>query len=179
MAKRARSVHKANNGKAARVATSRKVELCETKRENSKNDNPIVNRQVTDKPLQYSTLRGKVHSRCTKMPEGKPFQPGQSGNPAGRPRTADLKNAVREFAADVDNRQGKTRLQVWLETMDRMARQGSSKHAELLLAYGWGRPLQQQINLNADVPTGEEADREIQEALAALRGENGGKPTIQ
>ncbi len=62
-----------------------------------------------------------------------------------------MKAAVREFADEFDTKIGKSRFRQWLEQADRRARQGSSKHLELLLAYGWGRPLQQQINLNADL----------------------------
>lgn len=68
------------------------------------------------------------------------FKPGNNANPAGRPRTADLKAAVREFADEADPKIRKTRLRVWLEICDRRARQGSPKHLEMLLAYGWGRP---------------------------------------
>jgi len=82
---------------------------------------------------------------------GKRWQAGQSGNPSGRPSTHDMKAAVREFADEFDTKIGKSRFRQWLEQADRRARQGSSKHLELLLAYGWGRPLQQQINLNADL----------------------------
>lgn len=75
-------------------------------------------------------------------PFGTPFQPGQSGNPKGRPKTSDLKAEVREFADEQDPKLRKTRLRQWLEMADRRARQGSPKHLELLLAYGWGRPSQ-------------------------------------
>ncbi len=75
-------------------------------------------------------------------PFGTPFQPGQSGNPKGRPKTSDLKEQVRAFADEQDPKIRKTRLRQWLEMADRRARQGSPKHLEILLAYGWGKPSQ-------------------------------------
>lgn len=68
------------------------------------------------------------------------WQPGESGNPAGRPKTSDLKAEVRAFADEADPKIRKTRLRQWLEICDRRAKQGSPKHLEMLLAYGWGRP---------------------------------------
>lgn len=73
---------------------------------------------------------------------GYEWQPGQSGNPLGRPKTSDLKAEVRAFADEADPKIRKTRLRVWLEMADRRARQGSPKHLEMLLAYGWGKPPQ-------------------------------------
>jgi uncharacterized protein DUF5681 len=78
------------------------------------------------------------------------FKPGQSGNPKGRPPTSDLKAEVRAFADEEDPKVRKTRLRQWFEMADRRARQGSPKHLELLLAYGWGRPSQA-IELDANV----------------------------
>jgi hypothetical protein len=69
------------------------------------------------------------------------WKPGESGNPAGRPKV-DLKPEIRAFADEADPKTGKTRFRVWLEMADRRARQGSPKHLEMLLAYGWGRPNQ-------------------------------------
>ncbi|MFI5056900.1 MAG: DUF5681 domain-containing protein [Candidatus Acidiferrales bacterium] len=79
------------------------------------------------------------------------WEPGESGNPKGRPKTSDLKAEVRQFADEQDPKLRKTRLRQWLEMADRRARQGSPKHLELLLAYGWGRPSQAvelEANLN-------------------------------
>jgi hypothetical protein len=70
------------------------------------------------------------------------FKPGESGNLKGRPPTSDLKAEVRAFADEQDPKLRKSRLRQWLEMADRRARQGSPKHLEMLLAYGWGRPPQ-------------------------------------
>lgn len=177
-----RDDRKDEQGKSRQVNASRKVNHrekghSELDRQSNAPTIPQQNQSVTSRydgtmnGLQYTTKRGKAH----KFKETQ-FQPGQSGNPAGRPRSADLKAAVREFADEVDPKRKKSRLRAWMETADRMARQGSSKHLELLLAYGWHRPLQQQLNVTADLASDEETNREIREALAAIRDERGNLP---
>lgn len=89
---------------------------------------------------------------------GYQWRPGESGNPAGRPKTSDLKAEVRAFADESDPKIRKTRLRVWLEMADRRARQGSPKHLEMLLAYGWGRPSQA-IEMDANVNYAEILDK--------------------
>jgi hypothetical protein len=78
------------------------------------------------------------------------WKPGQSGNPSGKSKVGDLKAEVRAFADEQDPKLRKTRLRQWLEMADRRARQGSPKHLEMLLAYGWGRPSQQ-IELDGNI----------------------------
>jgi hypothetical protein len=95
------------------------------------------------------------------------WEPGESGNPAGRPKTSDLKAEVRAFADEEDPRLRKTRLRQWLEIADRRARQGSPKHLEMLLSYGWGRPSQQ-LEL--------EANLNFTDALTKMREKRSGLP---
>jgi hypothetical protein len=97
------------------------------------------------------------------------WQPGESGNPSGRPKI-DLKAEVRAFADEADPKTSKTRLRVWLEMADRRARQGSPKHLEMLLSYGWGKPSES-IKLDADIKQKEimayeDADEIIRHAFA-------------
>lgn len=82
------------------------------------------------------------------------WRPGESGNPAGRPKISDLRAEVRAFSDEADPKIRKRRLRQWLEICDRRARQGSPKHLEMLLAYGWGRPAQA-IELDANVNYGD------------------------
>ncbi|MGO9590670.1 MAG: hypothetical protein ACLP3K_11585 [Candidatus Acidiferrales bacterium] len=97
-----------------------------------------------------------------------------SPNPKGRPRSADIRQFVKEFAAEDDR--GKTRLRQWLEMADRRARQGSPKHLELLLAYGYGRPIQA-VDVTTQNLTPEQYIERIEEALAVLPAEDNEQPS--
>jgi hypothetical protein len=104
---------------------------------------------------------------------GYQWEPGESGNPAGRPKTRDLKAEVRAFADEEDPKLRKTRLRQWLEMADRRARQGSPKHLEMLLSYGWGRPSQAievEGDFNfTDALTSMRAKKAAEEADATIR----------
>lgn len=66
---------------------------------------------------------------------GKPFQPGQSGNPGGRPKElADIKALAREHTTSAIER-----LAFWLASDNPKA---SVSAATALLDRGWGRPAQ-------------------------------------
>jgi hypothetical protein len=110
------------------------------------------------------------------------WQPGESGNPAGRPVTSDIKAEARDFLSECDDpRTGKARLRVLLEIAYRRARQGSAKHLEMLLDRGWGKPLQG-IDLDARVDFTDaltrirERERQRQIADGATAEANGEKP---
>jgi hypothetical protein len=60
---------------------------------------------------------------------------------AGRPKLPDLKGAMAELLADEKN--GKTALEAVLMRLRQMAIDGNLKAADMLLAYGYGRPKQQ------------------------------------
>lgn len=66
--------------------------------------------------------------------KGKPFAPGQSGNPGGRPKTARFAELVREF---LDEREGNTtRLRHVLLSIQR-------DDPKILLYYAHGKPVEQ------------------------------------
>ncbi len=69
---------------------------------------------------------------------GRPFLPGQSGNPGGRPKSRGLIDAVRARYG-VDGRRLLKTLHELL-TNDLTSDAVRVRVAELLLAYGWGRP---------------------------------------
>jgi len=113
----------------------------------------------TEKPPSVAT-RGNISKYKWKK--------GQSGNPSGlpgRPKKAEIGALTREILAEEHPKTGRTELERLIRQMLRKAHQGSFKHAELLLNYGFGKPLavQQNLNLNVD-------DRElsIQEVDAQL-----------
>lgn len=64
---------------------------------------------------------------------GRPFRPGQSGNPGGRPKTAKFAEMVREFLEEKIG--GKARLFKVLEDLQ--------KHdPKILLYYAYGKPTE-------------------------------------
>ena len=85
------------------------------------------------------TARG--HSRPIGV-TGKGFQPGVSGNPNGRPRTAKFSEAARQLLAEIDARTGETNAESLVRHCLKRAMHGSARHLELLLAYVEGKPKQ-------------------------------------
>ena len=68
----------------------------------------------------------------------KPYQPGQSGNKAGRP-VSDIRKAIREAISEpLGNHQ--TTLDAMINRMIQMSMKGSIKATELLLSYAYGKP---------------------------------------
>lgn len=73
------------------------------------------------------------------MSNGGRFKPGQSGNPGGKkPKSGDEKLAI-QLAQDRSSEAMQVLLDIMLESGDPKAR---IKAAELVLAYGLGRPTQ-------------------------------------
>lgn len=83
------------------------------------------------------------------------FQPGQSGNPNGRPATAKFSEACKEIAAEIHPRTGETRAQALArKCYERgMKGKGNPKWAELFLHYAEGKPSQT-VNLAGSVVVG-------------------------
>src|ERR1700680_4805568 len=73
---------------------------------------------------------------------GKGFQPGVSGNPNGRPRTAKFSEAAREILAEIDAKSGETNAECLVRHCFKKATHGSARHLELLLAYAEGKAKQ-------------------------------------
>lgn len=76
--------------------------------------------------------RGKIQPR---------WQKGQSGNPKGRPKMPDIREAMTALLADEKN--GKTALDAILARLRQMAVDGNLKAAEMLLNRAYGQPKQQ------------------------------------
>jgi hypothetical protein len=73
---------------------------------------------------------------------GKGFQPGVSGNPNGRPRTAKFSEAARQLLAEIDAKSGETNAESLVRHCFKRAMHGSARHLEMLLAYVEGKPKQ-------------------------------------
>src|SRR6516225_9148471 len=84
-------------------------------------------------------------------PEEYRFKKGNCANPNGRPKHAVFDQAAREILSAVDPKLQKSGAERLVEQMFRRALQGSFKHAELLLGYAMGRPVAQNLNLNAEI----------------------------
>jgi hypothetical protein len=74
-------------------------------------------------------------------PEGaKPFKKGQSGNPKGRPKLPNLKEAMAKVLAE--EKDGMVALDAVLLKLRQMAMKGNPKAIEMLLDRGYGKPNQ-------------------------------------
>lgn len=73
--------------------------------------------------------------------DGKKFQPGQTGNPNGRPKKLpDLDKLLAEVLGP--NKDGRDGMEVIIEAMLKKAAKGDVKAAELLLNRGYGKAKQ-------------------------------------
>lgn len=95
---------------------------------------------------------GHLRAAVNMPPEETRFKKGQpSANPAGRPKHVVFDQAARAILSEVDPKLQKSGAERLVEQMFRRALQGSFKHAELLLGYAMGRPVAQNLNVNANV----------------------------
>lgn len=85
----------------------------------------------------------KQRRTAARPPRGRPFPPGVSGNPKGRPPVGKaLAEQIRAIGDEVvDKRVGWTRLEVVLRRLYSDAMAGRHGATQILLDRGWGRPL--------------------------------------
>lgn len=94
----------------------------------------------------------------------KPWKPGQSGNPAGRPRG--IASAVRAATSSEE------RVASLLEIADHGKRDTDRIAANaLLLAYGYGKPSATTAPEGYDILEADEITRELQQLTAEIRKE--------
>lgn len=72
--------------------------------------------------------------------DGKKFQPGETGNPNGRPKLPNLKQVMADILGE--EKDGKTALEAIVAKLRQLAAQGNIKAAEVLLSRGYGLPKQ-------------------------------------
>lgn len=75
-------------------------------------------------------------------PRGRPFKPGQSGNPAGRPRVPDCLTDCLRAVADEPARAGQTKAQALAAVLWRKALAGDLRAAAIIYDRCDGRPGQ-------------------------------------
>lgn len=96
-----------------------------------------------------STEKARGVRASAKVGKGEPpkafkWQPGQSGNPSGKPSAHRevIVQAVKDMLAQVDPKLNKSLFERLLEQCARRALQGSKWHMGVLLDYGLGKPKQ-------------------------------------
>jgi hypothetical protein len=92
--------------------------------------------------MDTSKTTGKQREKRAGGVTGKGFQPGISGNPNGRPRTAKFSEAARQLLAEIEAKGGETNAECLVRHCFKKAMHGSARHLELLLAYVEGKPKQ-------------------------------------
>jgi hypothetical protein len=105
---------------------------------------------VDAKGNKIPKIQKKYHLEKWKWKKGCPT-PNVNGL-GGRPKKTEIGALTREILAEEHPKTGRTELERLIRQMLRRAHQGSFRHAEVLLAYGFGKPLavQQNVNLNVD-----------------------------
>lgn len=97
------------------------------------------NRKATEKPIPIHPKTGKP------MPVGRNWQPGQSGNPGGRPRVVADIRALAQL-------EGAACIETLIEIRDdkKASPVARSAAAQALLDRGYGRAIQRQEHTGAD-----------------------------
>jgi hypothetical protein len=99
------------------------------------------------------------HNRAKTGSERTQFKPGQSGNPGGRPKTAQFREEVCNFLSEKIH--GKTRLRALLEKL-------FSHKPEVLLHYAYGKPVERMELSGEDVAPIESHNASISDLVAEL-----------
>ena len=96
---------------------------------------------------------------------GRPFKPGQSGNPGGRPKIADVfKLGCRRVVDELV-------LERWRDEVEKLG-DNWVKCSELLAAYGYGKPHQSssvEVDVNAERPLAEVPQERLQAFFRAKK----------
>ena len=93
------------------------------------------------------------------------FQPGQSGNPQGRP-VGSRNRATSEIKEILDQN---VEFEDVIKKLFERAQKGNERAAELLLQYRFGRPTALELTLRNEPPDSAALERAAAEALDELR----------
>lgn len=118
-------------------------------------------------------MSGPENSTPERRVIGRPFQPGQSGNPGGRPKAVKkLAEACREFL-ESEGGDGKTKLEEVLHALYmRATAEGDPTAAKALLDRGWGTPVEtKDLNITTDA-----TQTQLGQWLADMDGKSAPKP---
>lgn len=104
------------------------------------------------------------NSRRTAKPRGKPFQPGQSGNPGGRPKKDERLRRIEDMARE----HSEAALMALLDESANGKGAPRVAAAQAILDRGWGRPVERKESGEpgafADM-TDEQVEAEAKEAI--------------
>jgi hypothetical protein len=101
---------------------------------------------------------GETVEKRGRLENLKPWKPGQSGNPSGRPRTKILRDITREIVEMVDTKKKKHRARLLIDTVFRQAEKGSLGHFKAIQGMLEEDSSQTRIALTAEgTANGEEA----------------------
>jgi hypothetical protein len=92
------------------------------------------------------------------------ISPNPSGLP-GRPKLLEIGTMIDAIFAEVHPRTGKTNLQTLLEMWYRRAKQGDTNKGRILLAYKFGLPIAQALNINANLDESEMTAEQVHQKL--------------
>jgi hypothetical protein len=103
-----------------------------------------VNMTLNRKGLSPRTVKRTVKSRRGKNPKSlanlQSFQPGQSGNPGGRPKKTKISDASREWLEQIDEKTGLTNAEFVVLAQGKQAKKGNTTAFNALADRTEGRP---------------------------------------
>jgi hypothetical protein len=140
-------------GKAGRKGAAKKA----SKRKPAHTDEFTDKQRINSESPGPKTKRGKARA----LANLKPFEPGQSGNPAGRPKSITFSEACRKLLAEIeDEATQETVAEALAKAAIREAKAGSAQHLKEINDRVEGK-ARQPIDLTVEKP---------REALAAMLG---------
>ena len=102
------------------------------------------------------------------------WKPGQCGNPSGvgsgRP-SKNLQKIAEALGTEPHGKTGKDKDQHLMEAIYRRACEGNIRAAELYLAYRWGKPVQINLNADADLTAEQKVSAMTHDQIVARIGE--------